>query len=78
MIPPSSPAPQAQQPPGSDALTRLLGRDANVYMEDHMGKYDAAVKKWTNCTIEEWKEGANGKLDLRLFSFSALTRGLQR
>jgi hypothetical protein len=29
-------------------------------MEQHMGKYEAVRKKWDECSIDEWKAGADG------------------
>ena len=42
------------------SLDKLLGRDCNYYMEQHMGKYEAVRKKWDECSIAEWKAGADG------------------
>ena len=42
------------------SLDKLLGRDCNFYMEQHMGKYEAVQKKWDECSIDEWKAGADG------------------
>jgi hypothetical protein len=42
------------------SLDKLLGRDCNYYMEQHMGQYEAVRKKWDECSIGEWKAGADG------------------
>lgn len=42
------------------ALRRLLGQDLDVYVEGHTEAYEQAKKKWTECTTEEWKAGADG------------------
>ncbi|CCM05377.1 uncharacterized protein FIBRA_07593 [Fibroporia radiculosa] len=42
----------------SEALYKLLGRDLNAFVEDRVEAYEAAKKKWSECSMEEWKTGA--------------------
>ena len=44
------------------ALRRLLGQDLDAYVDAHTEAYEQARKKWTECTIDEWKAGADGKI----------------
>ena len=64
-------APSAQFPPGSvkgpddmdkhrRALYMLLGQDFDVVMEAHADAYQQARKKWSECSVEEWTQGADG------------------
>ncbi|KAF8629956.1 hypothetical protein AX17_005522 [Amanita inopinata Kibby_2008] len=40
-------------------LDRLLGLDANAYNGEYLAeKYEQAVVKWRNCSLEEWFAGA--------------------
>ncbi|KAK0470253.1 uncharacterized protein EV420DRAFT_1634690 [Desarmillaria tabescens] len=41
------------------ALDKLLGRDANIFVEEHMDSYEALIEKWKNCTTDEWIAGAD-------------------
>ena len=41
-------------------ISRLLGIDAEQYLLEHVEQYEASRKRWTDCTIEEWKKGADG------------------
>ena len=61
--------PEYQTPPGfsrdepflnPNAFNRILGRDADVYMEEQAEKYDQLAAKWRDCTMEEWLAGVNG------------------
>ncbi|KAJ8454669.1 hypothetical protein ONZ51_g12895 [Trametes cubensis] len=63
-------APSAQFPPGSvkgpddmdkhrRALYMLLGQDFDVVMEAHADAYQQARKKWSECSVEEWTQGAD-------------------
>ncbi|KAL5504145.1 hypothetical protein ACEPAH_8218 [Sanghuangporus vaninii] len=40
------------------ALCRLLGVDFDQYFAEHIEQYEAAKKRWTSCSVEEWKAGA--------------------
>ncbi|KAG7444757.1 uncharacterized protein BT62DRAFT_1077522 [Guyanagaster necrorhizus] len=40
-------------------LDKLLGRDANLFVEEHMDNYEVLMEKWKNCTIDEWVAGAD-------------------
>ncbi|KAJ3799388.1 hypothetical protein GGU11DRAFT_743401 [Lentinula aff. detonsa] len=44
---------------GGDALDKLLGCQAHVYIEDHMEKYEQLAMKWKDCSMEEWVKGAD-------------------
>ncbi|KAJ3789869.1 hypothetical protein GGU10DRAFT_304178 [Lentinula aff. detonsa] len=44
---------------GGDALDKLLGCQAHVYIEDHMEKYEQLATKWKDCSMEEWVKGAD-------------------
>ena len=43
-----------------NAFERLLGRDTNAFVQQNMEKYDSLVKKWSECSEEEWIAGAEG------------------
>lgn len=45
---------------GSSALEKLLGTDPDAYVKNHMDNYDKMMLRWANCTVEEWKAGADG------------------
>lgn len=42
------------------AFRKLLGQDLNLYMDAHLNAYDEAKKKWSECSIDEWRAGADG------------------
>ncbi|KAJ3923323.1 hypothetical protein F5877DRAFT_31709 [Lentinula edodes] len=44
---------------GGDALDKLLGCQADAYIEDHMQKYEQLTTKWKECSMEEWVKGAD-------------------
>ena len=46
------------------ALHRLLGQDLDIYVEAHVEAYEQAKKKWSECSMDEWKVGADGALPL--------------
>jgi hypothetical protein len=43
-----------------NAFEKLLGRNTDVFVQQNMEKYDALVKKWSECSEEEWIAGAEG------------------
>ena len=43
-----------------NAFEKLLGRDTDAFVQQNMEKYDAMVKKWSECSEEEWIAGAEG------------------
>jgi hypothetical protein len=45
---------------GSKTLDKLLGCDTDAYIEEHMEKYERAVNRWRECSMEEWIAGADG------------------
>ena len=53
---------------GSSVLERLLGTDPDVYVKNHMENYDEMMLRWANCTVEEWKAGADGTVGF-IFAF---------
>ena len=60
-IPDESPqVEQAAPDKRRNAFERLLGRDTNAFVQQNMEKYDALVKKWSECSEEEWIAGAEG------------------
>ncbi|KAL1759371.1 hypothetical protein FB107DRAFT_287809 [Schizophyllum commune] len=60
-----APIPAPAQPFGID---RLLGPDTNAYVEANMETYEKLVKRWSDCTVEEWKAGAADCAKLALFA----------
>ncbi|PCH37595.1 hypothetical protein WOLCODRAFT_167619 [Wolfiporia cocos MD-104 SS10] len=42
-----------------DALHKLFGVDLDAYLEAHVEAYEEAKKKWTECSMDEWKAGAD-------------------
>ncbi|KAI5892722.1 uncharacterized protein SCHCODRAFT_02502508 [Schizophyllum commune H4-8] len=50
-----APVPPPAQPIGID---RLLGPETNAYVEANMATYEKLVKRWSDCTVDEWKAGA--------------------
>ncbi|KAI0687797.1 hypothetical protein C8T65DRAFT_529433, partial [Cerioporus squamosus] len=55
--------PQSARKVGGDdskqALYRLLGQDLDICVEAHADAYEQARKKWSECSIEEWTQGAD-------------------
>ncbi|KAK0214063.1 hypothetical protein IW262DRAFT_1466618 [Armillaria fumosa] len=41
------------------ALDKLLGRNANAFVEEHMDNYEVLIEKWKNCTMDEWIAGVD-------------------
>lgn len=48
----------------NDALFRLFGQELDTYADVQIDVYAQAKKKWSECTIEEWKAGADGTRSL--------------
>jgi len=46
----------------SSALEKLLGRDSDQYVKQHMDNYDRMVDRWSDCPMAEWIAGADGLL----------------
>ncbi|EJD06556.1 uncharacterized protein FOMMEDRAFT_165323 [Fomitiporia mediterranea MF3/22] len=42
----------------NQALSRFLEVDLEHYVGAHIEKYEAAKKRWTDCSMEDWKAGA--------------------
>ncbi|KAK0494026.1 hypothetical protein EDD18DRAFT_1107533 [Armillaria luteobubalina] len=40
-------------------LDKLLGRDADAFVEEHMDNYEVLIEKWKNCTMDEWIAGVD-------------------
>ena len=53
-----------------NAFEKLLGRDTDAFVQQNMQKYDALVKKWSECSEEEWIAGAEGLFPLQCKRFS--------
>ncbi|KAL6306843.1 hypothetical protein BKA93DRAFT_771087 [Sparassis latifolia] len=51
--------PDKQQVVQGLALHRLLGQDLDIYVEAHVEAYEQAKKKWSECSMDEWKTGAD-------------------
>ena len=71
--------PQAERKVSADdpkqALYHLLGQDLDICVEAHADAYEQARKKWSECSTEEWTQGAGGAfsdLPWRAFSRSLL------
>ena len=47
-----------------NAFEKLLGRNTDLFVKQNMEKYDLLVKKWSECSEEEWIAGAEGFLSL--------------
>ena len=43
-----------------NAFGKLLGRNTDLFVKQNMEKYDRLVKKWSECSEEEWIAGAEG------------------
>lgn len=55
---------------GPKGLDKLLGCDTDAYIEEQMEKYERAVTRWRECSLEEWITGADGKSLVFPFSLS--------
>ncbi|KZT63284.1 hypothetical protein DAEQUDRAFT_159024 [Daedalea quercina L-15889] len=52
--------PAALDPGGrGEALYKLLGQELTVFVEGHVDAYEEAKKKWSECSMEEWRAGAD-------------------
>ncbi|KAL1739762.1 hypothetical protein HDZ31DRAFT_68609 [Schizophyllum fasciatum] len=51
-----APQPAPVEPIGLD---RILGRETNAYVEANFTTYERLVKRWSDCTVDEWKAGAD-------------------
>ena len=54
-----APAPAADIPK-EHALLQLFGQETDMFINAHLDAYEDAKKKWANCSIDEWKAGADG------------------
>lgn len=52
---------------GAPQLKIFSGQDMDEYVATHMDRYEAARKRWTECTGEEWEKGADGEDTLPFF-----------
>jgi hypothetical protein len=52
---------------GPRTLDKLLGCDTDAFIEEHTEKYERAVNRWRECSMEEWMAGADGKSRLPSF-----------
>lgn len=46
--------------PEESALCKLLGQDFEKFINEHLDAYNEAKKKWSECSIEEWRAGGEG------------------
>ena len=55
-------SPQAEQAVDErrNTFEKLLGRNTDAFVLKNMEKYDALVKKWSECSEEEWIAGVEG------------------
>ena len=42
------------------ALSRFLGIDMERYLAEHIDYYESEKARWADCTVDEWKNGADG------------------
>lgn len=42
------------------ALHRLFGQDLEAYIDVNANNYEQSKKKWAECSMEEWRAGADG------------------
>ncbi|KAI0089426.1 hypothetical protein BDY19DRAFT_993033 [Irpex rosettiformis] len=40
-------------------LSQVLGQDVDLLVNTHLDAYEDAKKKWSNCSIDEWRAGAD-------------------
>ncbi|KAI1790023.1 hypothetical protein LXA43DRAFT_1017965 [Ganoderma leucocontextum] len=45
------------------ALYQLLGQDLDIWVEAHADAYEQARKKWSECSLDEWTNGADNLAD---------------
>lgn len=53
-----------QRPAHEQALFKLLGTDLEECLSSNAGMYEADKRRWSECTLEEWKAGSKGKCQL--------------
>ena len=51
-----------------NAFEKLLGPNTDVFVKQNMEKYDLMVKKWSECSEEEWIAGDEGFSFLSLYN----------
>ena len=61
---------EAQVQEQSSVLNAMFDRDVEQFINENLHLHEQAVARWTNCTVEEWIAGADGKLSLT-FEFSS-------
>ncbi len=65
---PSSNGMQSEHPNNASSdmrgLDRFLGSGSNDYLDQHIEKYEESVRKWSECSLEEWKAGAESRFSL--------------
>ena len=49
-----------QRPAHEQALFKLLGADLEECLSSNAATYEAEKRRWSESTIEEWKEGSKG------------------
>lgn len=45
----------------NQSLGRLLGVDFDHLLAEHIEQYETSKKRWTSCSVDEWKAGADGQ-----------------
>ena len=43
-----------------EALYKLLGQELTSFVESHVDVYEEAKKRWSECSMDEWRAGADG------------------
>jgi hypothetical protein len=47
-------------------LDKLFGLHTDMFIEAHMDKYDRAMHRWKECSMDDWVAGADGASALRI------------
>jgi len=61
--------PQEQEQTQPSVLNAMFDRDVEQFINENLHLHEQAVARWTNCTVEEWISGADGKFLLALGLF---------
>jgi hypothetical protein len=56
---------------------RLPETELDAYISAHMEKFEEAKRKWADCSLEEWKDGANGICSVVVEKFLLLIRPVE-
>lgn len=41
-------------------MYKLFGQELDAYVNAHVEAYNESKKKWSDCSMDEWKSGADG------------------